>query len=67
VGYELSHGQVERKDVEEGFLSRLKQEAGIEPEEVVTTDGSPLYPGTLKEGSGRKLPTSCASSMRVSS
>lgn len=46
VGYELIHGQVERKDVE-GFLSRLKQ-AGIEPEEVVT-DGSPLYPGTLKE------------------
>jgi hypothetical protein len=46
VGYELIHGQVQRKDVER-FLSRLKQ-AGIEPEEVVT-DGSPLYPGTLKE------------------
>ena len=46
VGYELVHGQVERKDVED-FLSRLK-DAGIEPEEVVT-DGSPLYPGALKE------------------
>jgi lambda repressor-like predicted transcriptional regulator/transposase-like protein len=46
VGYELIHGRVERKDVED-FLSRLKQ-AGIEPEEVVT-DGSPLYPGSLKE------------------
>jgi transposase len=46
VGYELIHGRVERKDVE-GFLSRLKH-AGIEPEEVVT-DGSPLYPGSLKE------------------
>jgi hypothetical protein len=46
VGYELIHGQVERKDVED-FLSRLKC-AGIEPEEVVT-DGSPLYPNPLKE------------------
>lgn len=46
VGHELIHGQVERKDVED-FLSRLKR-AGIEPEEVVT-DGSPLYPGSLKE------------------
>ena len=46
VGYELTHGQVERKDVE-NFLSRLKR-AGIEPEEVIT-DGSPLYPGSLKE------------------
>jgi hypothetical protein len=47
AGYELIHGQeVERKDVED-FLSRLKC-AGIEPEEVVT-DGSPLYPGSLKE------------------
>jgi hypothetical protein len=46
VGYELIHGRVQRKDVEK-FLSRLKQ-AGIEPEEVVT-DGSPLYPATLKE------------------
>jgi lambda repressor-like predicted transcriptional regulator len=45
VGYELIHGQVERKDVED-FLSRLKC-AGIEPEEVVT-DGSPLYPNSLK-------------------
>ena len=46
VGYELIHGPVERKDVE-AFLSSLKH-AGIEPEEVVT-DGSPLYPGSLKE------------------
>jgi hypothetical protein len=46
VGYELIHGQVERKDMED-FLSRLEC-AGIEPEEVVT-DGSPLYPGALKE------------------
>jgi transposase len=46
VGYELIHGQVERKDVE-NFLSRLKY-AGIEPEEVIT-DGSPLYPNPLKE------------------
>ena len=46
VGYELIHGRVERKDVED-FLGRLKR-AGIEPEEVVT-DGSPLYPGSLKE------------------
>lgn len=46
VGYELIHGRVERKDVED-FLSRLKH-AGIEPEEIVT-DGSPLYPGSLKE------------------
>jgi hypothetical protein len=46
VGYELIHGRVERKDVED-FLGRLKR-AGIEPEEVVT-DGSPLYPNSLKE------------------
>jgi transposase len=46
VGYQLVHGRVERKDVED-FLSRLKY-AGIEPEEVVT-DGSPLYPSPLKE------------------
>jgi hypothetical protein len=46
VGYELTHGRVERKDVED-FLSRLKR-AGIEPEEVIT-DGSPLYPNSLKE------------------
>jgi hypothetical protein len=46
VGYELIHGQVERKDVED-FLSHLKR-AGIEPKEVVT-DGSPLYPNPLKE------------------
>jgi hypothetical protein len=46
VGYELIHGHVERKDVED-FLSRLKR-AGIEPEEAVT-DGSPLYPNPLKE------------------
>jgi hypothetical protein len=46
VGYELTHGRVERKDVED-FLSGLKR-AGIEPEQVIT-DGSPLYPGALKE------------------
>ena len=46
VGYELIHGQLERKDVED-FLARLKH-AGIEPEEVIT-DGSPLYPGSLRE------------------
>jgi hypothetical protein len=46
VGYELIHGQVERKDVED-LLLRLEH-AGIEPEEVVT-DGAPLYPGSLKE------------------
>jgi len=46
VGYELIYGRVERKDVED-FLSRLKR-VGIEPEEVIT-DGSPLYPGSLKE------------------
>lgn len=47
VGYELIHGRVERKDVE-NFLSRLKKCAGIEPEQVIT-DGSPLYPNSLKE------------------
>jgi hypothetical protein len=46
VGYQLIHGQVDRKEVE-GFLLRLRQ-AGIEPDQVVT-DGSPLYPGTLRE------------------
>jgi hypothetical protein len=46
VGYQLIHGQIERKEVE-GFLLRLRQ-AGIEPDQVVT-DGSPLYPGTLRE------------------
>jgi len=46
VGYELIHGRVERKDVEE-FLSRLRA-VGIDPDEVVT-DGSPIYPKTLKE------------------
>jgi transposase len=46
VGYELIHGRVERKDVED-FLSHLKR-AGIEPDEIIT-DGSPLYPGSLKE------------------
>jgi hypothetical protein len=46
VGYELVHGRVERKDIED-FLSRLKR-AGIEPNEIIT-DGSPLYPGSLKE------------------
>jgi hypothetical protein len=46
MGYELSHGRVERKDVE-AFLSRLKR-AGIEPAQIIT-DGSPLYPGSLKE------------------
>jgi hypothetical protein len=39
VGYELVHGRVERKDIED-FLSRLKR-AGIEPDEIIT-DGSPL-------------------------
>ncbi len=46
VGYQLVHGRVERKDAEE-FLSRLRK-AGVDPEEVIT-DGSPLYPGALKE------------------
>jgi lambda repressor-like predicted transcriptional regulator len=46
VGYQLIHGRVERKDVEK-FLLRLRQ-AGVDPEEVIT-DGSPLYPGALKE------------------
>jgi transposase len=46
VGYELIHGGVKRGDVED-FLGRLKR-AGIEPDEVIT-DGSPLYPGALKE------------------
>jgi transposase len=46
VGYQLIHGQVDRKEVE-GFLLRLRQ-AGIEPDQVLT-DGSPLYPGTLRE------------------
>jgi hypothetical protein len=46
VGYELIHGRVERKDVEE-FLSRLRV-VGIDPDEVVT-DGSPIYPKALKE------------------
>jgi transposase-like protein len=46
VGYELIHGRVDRKEVED-FLSRLKC-AGMDPEEVVT-DGSPLYPNPLKE------------------
>jgi transposase-like protein len=46
VGYQLIHGEVNRKKVED-FLARLRQ-AGIEPEQVVT-DGSPLYSKTLKE------------------
>jgi len=46
VGYQLIHGEVDRKEVE-GFLVRLRQ-AGIEPEQVVT-DGSPLYSKTLRE------------------
>lgn len=46
VGYQLVHGEVDRKEVE-GFLGRLRQ-AGIEPEQIVT-DGSPLYSKTLKE------------------
>jgi hypothetical protein len=46
VGYELIHGRVESKDVEE-FLSRLRA-VGIDPDEVVT-DGSPIYPKALKE------------------
>jgi transposase-like protein/lambda repressor-like predicted transcriptional regulator len=46
VGYQLVHGEVDRKEVE-GFLVRLRQ-AGVEPEQIVT-DGSPLYSKTLKE------------------
>jgi lambda repressor-like predicted transcriptional regulator len=46
VGYQLVHGELDRKEVE-GFLVRLRQ-AGIEPEQVVT-DGSPLYSKTLRE------------------
>jgi lambda repressor-like predicted transcriptional regulator len=46
VGYELIHGRVERKHVE-GFLQRLRR-VGVDPEEIIT-DGSPLYPGALKE------------------
>jgi transposase len=46
VGYQLIHGEVNRKKVED-FLARLRQ-AGIEPEQVVTDD-SPLYSKTLKE------------------
>jgi lambda repressor-like predicted transcriptional regulator len=46
VGYQLVHGEVDRKKVE-GFLGRLRR-AGIEPDQVVT-DGSPLYSKTLKE------------------
>lgn len=46
MGYELIHGEVDRKKVED-FLMRLRQ-AGIEPEQVIT-DGSPLYSKTLKE------------------
>lgn len=46
VGYQLIHGEVNRRKVED-FLGRLRQ-AGIEPEQVVT-DGSPLYSKTLKE------------------
>lgn len=46
MGYQLIHGEVDRKKVED-FLGRLRQ-AGIEPEQVVT-DGSPLYSKTLKE------------------
>jgi hypothetical protein len=47
VGYQLLvHGRVERKDIEK-FLLRLRQ-IGVDPEEVIT-DGSPLYPGALKE------------------
>lgn len=46
MGYQLIHGEVDRKKVED-FLARLCR-AGIEPEQVVT-DGSPLYSKTLKE------------------
>ncbi len=46
MGYQLIHGEVNRKKVED-FLARLRQ-AGIEPEQVVT-DGSRLYSKTLKE------------------
>jgi lambda repressor-like predicted transcriptional regulator/transposase-like protein len=46
VGYQLIHGEVDRKKVED-FLWRLRQ-TGIEPEQVIT-DGSPLYPKALKE------------------
>jgi lambda repressor-like predicted transcriptional regulator len=46
VGYQLVHGEVDRKEVE-SFLGRLRQ-AGIEPEQVVT-DGSPLYSKTLRK------------------
>ena len=46
MGYELIHGEVNRKKVED-FLARLHR-AGIEPDQIVT-DGSPLYPKALKE------------------
>jgi predicted transcriptional regulator len=46
VGYQLIHGEVDRKEIE-GFLVRLRQ-VGIEPEQIVT-DGSPLYSKTLRE------------------
>ena len=46
VGYQLVHGEVDRKKVED-FLGRLRH-AGLEPKQVVT-DGSPLYSKTLKE------------------
>lgn len=44
IGYQLVHDQVNQADVEQ-FLRRLQQ-AGVEPEEVIT-DASPLYPAGL--------------------
>lgn len=44
IGYQLVHGDVEQKDVEE-FLVRLREE-GVAPDQVIT-DGSQLYPAVL--------------------
>jgi transposase len=46
VGYQLVHGPVDARHVED-FLSHLKA-IGIEPEEVIT-DGSQLYPPVLAQ------------------
>jgi hypothetical protein len=46
VGFQLVHGPVSAKEVEQ-FLLRLKA-AGIDPAEVIT-DGSSLYPAVLRQ------------------
>lgn len=46
VGYQLVHGTVDARSVED-FLSHLKT-IGIEPDEVIT-DGSQLYPAVLAQ------------------